>query len=66
MLTITFTIIAILNAIMLLALLGVIYFKNTVDNEDLTQRLEKYQDMLVLGLLIGVVAAIVLSAVSII
>ena len=33
MLTITFTIIAILNAIMLLALLGVIYFKNTTDNE---------------------------------
>ena len=65
MLTITFTIIAILNAIMLLALLGVIYFKNTVDNEDLTQRLEQYQDMLVLGLLIGVVAAIVLSAVII-
>lgn len=65
MLTITFTIIAILNAIMLLALLGVIYFKNTGDNEDLTQRLEKYQDMLVLGLLIGVVAAIVLSAVII-
>lgn len=65
MLTITFTIIAILNAIMLLALLGVIYFKNTVDNEDLTQRLEKYQDMLVLGLLIGVVAAIVLSSVII-
>lgn len=65
MLTITFTIIAILNAIMLLALLGVIYLKNTVDNADLSQRLEKYQDMLVLGLLIGVVAAIVLSAVII-
>lgn len=65
MLTITFTIIAILNAIMLLALLGVIYFKNTVDNEDLSQHLEKYQDMLILGLLIGVVAAIVLSAVII-
>lgn len=42
MLTITFTIIAILNAIMLLALLGVIYFKNTVDNADLSQRLETY------------------------
>lgn len=66
MLTITFTIIAILNAIMLLALLGVIYFKNTVDNEDLSQHLEKYQDILVLGLFIGVVAAIVLSAVIII
>lgn len=65
MLTITFTIIAILNVIMLLALLGVIYFKNTVDNEVLIQNLEKYQDMLVLGLLIGVVAAIVLSAVII-
>lgn len=35
MLTITFTIIAILNAIMLLALLGVIYIKNTSDNEAL-------------------------------
>lgn len=34
MLTITFTIIAILNAIMLLALLGVIYYKNTSDNEE--------------------------------
>lgn len=66
MLTITFTIIAILNVIMLLALLGVIYFKNTVDNEDLSQRLEHYQDMLVLGLLVGVVATIVLSAVIII
>lgn len=42
MLTLTFTIIAILNAIMLLALLGVIYFKNTTDNEDLAQQLEKY------------------------
>ena len=28
-----FTIIAILNALMLLALLGVIYYKNTSDNE---------------------------------
>ena len=65
MLTITFTIIAILNALMLLALLGVIYYKNTSDNEVLIQRLEKYQDMLVLGLLIGIVAAIVLSAVII-
>lgn len=65
MLTITFTIIAILNALMLLALLGVIYYKNTSDNEVLIQRLEKYQDMLVLGLLIGVVIAIVLSAVII-
>lgn len=37
MLTITFTIIAILNAVLLVALLGVIYFKNTVDNEDLAQ-----------------------------
>lgn len=63
--TITFTIIAILNALMLLALLGVIYIKNTSDNEVLIQNLEKYQDMLVLGLLIGVVAAIVLSAVII-
>lgn len=35
MLTITFTIIAILNALMLLALLGVIYYKNTSDNEGL-------------------------------
>ena len=33
MLTTTFTIIAILNALMLLALLGVIYHKNTSDNE---------------------------------
>lgn len=33
MLTITFTIIAILNALMLLVLLGVIYIKNTSDNE---------------------------------
>ena len=65
MLTITFTIIAILNALMLLALLGVIYYKNTSDNDILIQRLEKYQDMLVLGLLIGIVAAIVLSAVII-
>ena len=37
MLTITFAIIAILNAVLLVALLGVIYFKNTVDNEDLAQ-----------------------------
>ena len=35
MLTFTFTLIAILNAIMLLALLGVIYYKNTSDNEGL-------------------------------
>lgn len=35
MLTITFTIIAILNALMLLVLLGVIYIKNTSDNEAL-------------------------------
>lgn len=33
MITITFTIIAILNALMLLALLAVIYYKNTSDNE---------------------------------
>lgn len=37
MLTITFTIIAILNAVLLIALLGVIYFKNTVDNEEIAQ-----------------------------
>lgn len=66
MLTLTFTIIAILNAIMLLALLGVIYYKNTSDNEEVIWNLEKYQDMLVLGLLIGIVAAIVLSAVIIV
>lgn len=61
-----FTIIAILNAIILLALLGVIYFKNTTDKDDLAQQLDKYQDMLILGLFIGIVAAIVLSAVIII
>lgn len=66
MLTITFTIIAILNAVLLIALLGVIYFKNTVDNEEIAQQLEKYQDILLLGLLIGVVTAIVLSAMIII
>lgn len=33
MITITFTLIAIINAIMLVALLGVIYYKNTSDNE---------------------------------
>ena len=33
MITFTFTLIAIINAIMLLALLGVIYYKNTSDNE---------------------------------
>lgn len=42
MLTLTFTIIAILNAIMLLALLGVIYYKNTSDNEEVIWNLEKY------------------------
>lgn len=66
MLTITFTIIAILNAVLLIALIGVIYFKNTVDNEEIAQQLEKYQDILLLGLLIGVVTAIVLSAMIII
>lgn len=34
MITFTFTLIAIINAIMLLALLGVIYYKNTSDNEE--------------------------------
>lgn len=33
----TFTIIAILNAIILLALLGVIYFKNTTYKDELAQ-----------------------------
>lgn len=42
MLTITFIIIALLNALMLLALLGVIYYKNTSDNEVLITNLEKY------------------------
>lgn len=35
MLTITFTIFAIINVLMLLALLGVIYLKNITANDDL-------------------------------
>lgn len=64
MLTITFIIIAIINALMLLGLLGVIYYRNKSTKEDL--RLEKYQDILVLGLFIGIVLCLVLSAVIII
>ena len=64
MLTFTFITTVIINAILLLALLGVIYKRNTSDNEDI--KLEKYQDILILGLFIGIVAAIVLSAVIII
>lgn len=42
MLTFTFVTFAIINAIMLIALLGIIYLKNATDNEDLAQQLEKY------------------------
>lgn len=61
MLTFTFVTFAIINAIMLIALLGVIYIKNTTDKADLADKLEKYQDGLVLGLFVGIVAIIVLS-----
>lgn len=42
MLTFTFVTFAIINAIMLIALLSIIYLKNTTDSEDLAQQLEKY------------------------
>lgn len=42
MLTFTFVTFAIINAIMLIALLGIIYLKNTTVNEDLAQQLGKY------------------------
>lgn len=61
MLTFTFVTFAIINAIMLIALLGAIYIKNTTDRADLAYKLEKYQDGLVLGLFVGIVAIIVLS-----
>ena len=61
MITFAFVTFAIINAIMLIALLGIIYVKNTTDKDDLAQQLEKVQDGLVLGLFVGIVAIIVLS-----
>lgn len=63
MITVLFTIIVILNALMLLGLIYTIYKANISDFEDV--RLEKIQDILILGLFIGIVAAIGLSAVII-
>lgn len=63
MITVLFTIIVILNALMLLGLIYTIYKANISDFEDV--RIEKAQDILILGLFIGIVAAIGLSAVII-
>ena len=59
MLAVSFITIAIINALMLIALLGIIWIKNT--KKDAPDSLEVYQDILILGLLIGIVLVSVLS-----
>lgn len=61
MLTFTFATIAIINAILLIALLAVIRFKLKATEEQEIDTLEKWQDILVLSLLIGIVVVIFLS-----
>lgn len=61
MLTFTFATIAIINAILLIALLAVIRFKLKATAEQEIDTLEKWQDILVLSLLIGIVVVIFLS-----
>lgn len=61
MLTFTFATIATINAILLIALLAIIYFKLKATEEQEIEIFEKWQDILVLGLLIGIVIVIFLS-----
>lgn len=61
MLTITFATIAIINAILLIALLSVIRFKLKATEEKEIDTYEKWQDILVLALLVGIVTVIFLS-----
>lgn len=61
MLTFTFATIATINAILLVALLAIIYFKLKATEEQEIEIFEKWQDILVLGLLIGIVIVIFLS-----
>lgn len=61
MLTFTFATIAIINAILLIALLAVIRFKLKATAEQEIDTLEKWQDILVLALLVGIVLVIFLS-----
>lgn len=61
MITFTFATIAIINAILLIALLAVIRFKLKATEEQEIDTLEKWQDILVLSLLIGIVVVIFLS-----
>lgn len=61
MLTFTFATIAIINAILLISLLAVIRFKLKATEEQEIDTLEKWQDILVLSLLIGIVVVIFLS-----
>lgn len=66
MITFAFVTVAIINALMLIALLGVIFYKNAAENQQIIDKLEQWQDILVLGVLIGTVGAIALSAMIII
>lgn len=61
MLTIIFTIFAILNAILLLGLFGVIYFKNKELTEKQYITLDKIEDILVVVLLSTITITIILS-----
>lgn len=61
MITFTFATIATINAILLIALLAVIRFKLKATAEQEIDTLEKWQDILVLSLLIGIVVVIFLS-----
>lgn len=61
MLTIIFTMFAILNAILLLGLFGVIYYKNKELTEKQYITLDKIEDILVIALLTTITITIVLS-----
>ena len=61
MLTIIFTIFAILNAILLLGLFGVFYFKNKELTEKQYIKLDKIEDILVVVLLSTITITIILS-----
>lgn len=61
MLTIIFTILAIFNAILLLGLFRVIYYKNKELTEKQYITLDKIEDILVIALLTTITITIVLS-----
>lgn len=61
MLTITFTIFAIINVILLLGLFGVIYLKNKKVTENQYIKLDQIEDILVVALFTTITITLILS-----